>query len=286
MLPRLKPLLEQVTACIPQDDTGDIMYGASGAILALLALYEATGDEQTLVTAAACGRHLVDLAVHDAAGASWTAKVCKRSLLGFSHGAGGYACALLRLARVLSQHDQLHVDARVFATLGEEALRFERSHFDAAEGNWPDFRADNEKKVFMMAWCHGAPGVALSRLIASPLESDAVARREVEIAIDSTLAVPVQHLNHSLCHGALGNLMIASHAATVLRRADWQERIEHRLEATIAQLRTTGPRCGVAFPDAMPSLMYGIAGIGYGLLHLARPREVPLILALAAPPKR
>ncbi len=277
VLPPLGPLLERVTATIPDDDSYDVIYGASGAILALLAIYDATGDERALVTAAAHGRHLADHAVHDAAGTSWTDRVSKRRLLGFSHGTSGAACALLRLARALSQHDVLHADAPIFAALGEDALRFERTHFDSEQGNWPDFRSD--KKLFIRAWCHGAPGIALARLAAVPLESDEVARREVEIAVDGLLAAPARE-DQSLCHGELGNLMIANDAAKVLKRPDWQERTRHRIGETVRQLRTTGPRCGLAFADAVPALMFGIAGIGYALLHFARPDEVPLVLAL------
>lgn len=33
------------------------------------------------------------------------------------------------------------------------------------QGNWPDFRITSEPSQFMTSWCHGAPGILLSRLV-------------------------------------------------------------------------------------------------------------------------
>ncbi len=41
--------------------------------------------------------------------------------------------------------------------------------------------------------------------------------------------------------------------------------------------------CGVAWGVETPGLMTGLAGIGYGLLRLAAPEEVPSLLVLEPP---
>ncbi|HWL86111.1 MAG TPA: lanthionine synthetase LanC family protein, partial [Polyangiaceae bacterium] len=291
LLPPLEPLLVQVKDAVVKDDAFDVIAGTSGCILNLLALHEATGNEQILDVATACGRHLAQHALRDEKGASWKSHGNDLPLLGFSHGTAGTACALSRLARAIAPHGELGAAAAGFAALAEDALRFERAYFNAERGNWPHFHSgeiaqsrggNTGEKNFSLAWCHGAPGIALSRLVGLPDALDEIARREVEIAVASTLAAPVSE-NQSLCHGELGNLMIVHRAATVFARADWRAQVQQRLVATMEQLATTGPSCGFDFPLAVPSLMHGIAGIGYGLLHFERPDEVPMVLALAPP---
>jgi lantibiotic modifying enzyme len=193
--------------------------------------------------------------------------------------------ALLRLARAASEHAELGVDAAELAALGEAAFDFERSQFDATAGNWPDLREQAggtaSKPQFVLAYCHGAPGIALSRLSALSLAPGMPARREVEVAVETTLAGRVQK-GQTLCHGEIGNMMIVQRAAARLGRADWQQQVDRRLGVTLERLAVRGPECGFDFPAAAPALMNGVAGIGYGLLCLTRPAEVPFVLDLSA----
>lgn len=77
----------------------------------------------------------------------------------------------------------------------------------------------------------------------------------------------------SLCHGELGRL---------------DGRVTpfpHRDAGTVlARLRRDGPRC--ATPDGVPTpgLLTGLAGIGYGLLRLGFPHQVPSVLMLEPTP--
>ncbi|WP_394832283.1 type 2 lantipeptide synthetase LanM family protein [Pendulispora rubella] len=283
-LPRaatLHGLLDGVEEALGRDTKLDVMHGAAGAILALLTLHEATSEPRALDVAVTAGRHLGRHAVRTAAGTAWNTGTGRRMLLGFSHGAAGIACALFRLAATLRRHAILADDAAVFDELSQGALSFERAHFDVSAGNWPDLR-DEVGDRFMLAWCHGAPGIALSRLGILAGAPDATARTEVETAVKTVLASPARE-NHVLCHGELGNLMILRHAANVLDRPNWHVAIEQRLDASLAVESSLGPRCGFSSPAAAPSLMAGIAGIGYGLLHLTRPDVVPRMLDLSSP---
>ena len=290
LLPPLGDVLDRVAAQAPLDHRLDVIYGAAGCILSLLALHEATGEERAQAAAVACGRNLQARALYRGAGAAWIGAVSGRALLGFSHGTAGIACALARLARALEERSLHAADARAFSDLAEEALRYERSHFDATAKNWPDLRESSGadptvEKRFLWAWCHGAPGIALSRLMAWPLAPGTVAREEVEVAIEGTLARRVLE-EHTLCHGELGNMMIASHAASLLRRDDWRRRVDERVAVTLERLRTRGPRGSLEYLPASPELMMGTAGIGYGLLYQAFPGAVPNVLALSPPGRR
>jgi type 2 lantibiotic biosynthesis protein LanM len=289
LVPPLGPILERTAAQLAADTRFDVIHGAAGCILALLALHALTGDEQAVSVAAAASRPLMAGAERGAAGASWPCTVSSQHLLGFSHGAAGIGAALLRLSHAASRRSELGVDPAALAALAEAAFDFERSRFDAAAGNWPDLREHAGGTLaaprFMLAYCHGAPGIALSRLAALPLEPGAPARREIEIAVETTLAGRVQD-GQTLCHGELGNLMIVQRAAALLGRADWQAQVDRRLGVTLARLFERGPACSFDFPPSAPALMDGIAGIGYGLLYLSRPAELPYVLDLSPLPAR
>ena len=83
--------------------------------------------------------------------------------------------------------------------------------------------------------------------------------------------------HHNLCHGDLGNaelLLLAGQRPRALRRA--HDVLEHH--------RRTGTwLCGTPAGVEPPSLMTGLAGIGYQLLRLAEPETVPSVLTLEGP---
>ena len=63
-------------------------------------------------------------------------------------------------------------------------FNYERQSFDISQQNWPDFRdgvSTTAAKVCGLAWCHGAPGIALSRLKANQAKADAVFVQEMNV---------------------------------------------------------------------------------------------------------
>ena len=91
------------------------------------------------------------------------------------------------------------------------SIKYERSVFSTKDNNWPDLRTDPEnmsnddQNHFTTSWCHGAPGIGLSRLHMLKHINDPVFYSEIEIAIKTTLSYGFDR-NHCLCHGGLGNL--------------------------------------------------------------------------------
>jgi lantibiotic modifying enzyme len=92
-------------------------------------------------------------------------------------------------------------------------------------------------------------------------------------------------LNHSLCHGQLGNMELlavavrAGHPELAAEWAAWATR-------ALATFETSGPVCGTPGGIATPGLMVGLAGIGHGLLRLGFPDRVPSVLLLEPPKTR
>jgi lantibiotic modifying enzyme len=135
----------------------------------------------------------------------------------------------------------------------------------------------------MVAWCHGAPGIGLARLAALDQLGD-TARDEIDIALSATTQFGFA-MNHSLCHGALGNLELLLTAAQLLGRPGDHDALERATALVVASIEANGPVTGVPLGVETPGFMTGLAGMGYELLRLAEPDNVPSALLLA-PPQR
>jgi lantibiotic modifying enzyme len=253
----------------------DVVDGLAGAILATLAIAGRDGGSDRV------GRAGTDRARPDA-GTDRAIGLAQRlgdrlivlgptasGLGGFSHGTAGVAAALMRLWAVTG-------DDR-YAEAGRQALDFDRALFRPASGNWADLRKDG---IFSMNWCHGAPGIGLSRvLIREAMPDDGPVEGvddEIRIALRTTLARGFGR-NHSLCHGDLGNLelplLLGGEVADV---ADITAGI-------LYDAREHGWQCANPHGIESPELMTGLSGMGYQLLRLASPQTVPSLLTLAAP---
>jgi type 2 lantibiotic biosynthesis protein LanM len=268
-------LVGLLPALIDQLEELDIIGGAAGCIGALLALYRAAPSDRTLAAAVRCGNRLRD-----------GIQLNKQAelLTGFSHGAAGMAWALLELASVAGEER--------FRGTALELIEWERSLFNTEKKNWPDLRdrqspglpagpSGTGEPGFCVAWCHGAPGIGLARLRSLPHLDDAQTRAEIDAALETTLTQGFG-LNHSLCHGDLGNIELLVYAS---RRLDPRWEVEAgRLASTILDgIQARGWLCGVPLEVETPGLMTGLAGIGYELLRLADPIRVPSVLALEGP---
>lgn len=267
---------------IEQDALFDVIRGAAGCLLGLLTLYEAAPSHDVLQAAIRCGEHLLNQARPMTHGQGWVSPIsgdAETALTGFSHGTAGIALSLLRLAAA-SGEQRFHEAALA-------AIAYERSLYSPVVRNWPDLRKIARQENgpgFMLAWCHGAPGIGMARLASLPYCDNPAMREEIALAIEATLAQGFG-ANHSLCHGDLGNLELLLSAAEILGETRYQSATEHLVAQELESIRLQGWCTGVPRSVETPGLMTGLAGIGYGLLRVAAPDRVPAILLLAAPPQ-
>ncbi|MCX4385687.1 type 2 lanthipeptide synthetase LanM family protein [Micromonospora peucetia] len=249
--------LSRLEALADDADDADVVNGLAGAVLAVLAC---GADQQRTVDLA---RRLGDRLL--------TTGPALR-LGGLSHGAAGVAAALFELWSVTGEDR--------YAEAGRSALEFDRSLFDPASGNWADLRRPG---LLSNAWCHGAPGIGLSRvrirqaLTRRPLPLLDGLDAEIAVALGTTFTHGFGR-NHSLCHGDLGNLDLP-----LLAGSD-PAAVGAVVDGVLRDVAAHGWRCANPAGLDSPELMTGLAGIGYQLMRLAEPERVPSLLTLAGTP--
>ena len=162
----------------------DIMDGSSGGICGLLILKDLLNDESLINLAIEYGNELLSTAARSKIGFSWRSlgESNFKNLTGFSHGTSGAGYALLELFSSTKR--------AIYLEGARQAFNYERHWFDKEANNWPDFRKVQDKKIkqrkyskqFMTAWCHGAPGIVLSRIRAYEILKDNLYKKEADSA--------------------------------------------------------------------------------------------------------
>jgi type 2 lantibiotic biosynthesis protein LanM len=267
-------LVEPLPSLIEADSRLDVISGAAGCIGALAALHSCAPSARTLAAAIHCGEHLVRNAVPQDRGVGWISSAASRPLTGFSHGAAGISWALLRLF-------ELSGDERFLST-GLLGIQYERCQFSSKLGNWLDLRAADHDGACMTAWCHGAPGIGLSRLLSLPWIDGSETRSEIDTALETTVTSGFGG-NHSLCHGDLGNVDVLLEAALRLGKPKWRTVAYGAAGMVLESIERNGWLCGNPVEIESPGFMTGLAGIGYELLRLAASDRIPSVLALEIP---
>lgn len=186
------------------DEGVDMIGGVAGLIGPLLC----SDHPRAKGLAFVCGERLLALQL-EAGG--WSMINSRPALTGFSHGAAGMAAALARLAQACGEPR--------FTQAAQRAVAYERSVYVAEQRNWPDFRTINEPTEFMLSWCHGAPGILLSRLV---LQAAGLADDHTAAELAASRASTTTKLEHIAAQGstAAAHLCCGVFGLTSLLRLD------------------------------------------------------------------
>lgn len=280
LLHRCLRVLPSLQAQVAADRKLDVVNGAAGCIPVLLLLHRHGVSDQALEVARCAGDHLLAHSIRTPQGTGWGRRARgKPPLLGFAHGAAGIAWTLLELAAETG--DQRYWDT------AQSAVAFGRAHWDPRRGYWADpgesprsHDGPSQQSAPRSAWCHGAPGIGMARILSTGCGGDYEMLGEIDAALRSTAALGFSK-SHCLCHGDLGNIELFHLAAERLNRPALRDQALRLVHAVLVDARREGRwRCGGPPTVEMPGLMMGLAGIGYGLLRAGWPERHPPILAL------
>jgi type 2 lantibiotic biosynthesis protein LanM len=256
---------------IAADRNFDLISGAAGAALALLALYHATRLPEALDKATLCGEHLLKNRSASRQGPRAWKTLRDQMLTGLSHGAAGIAYALLKLYEATGESS--------FLEAALEAEAYETSVFQPEASNWPDFRNPPTEQGYaqMTTWCHGAAGIALSRLAALPILDTPQVRQDISHGLRSTLAKKTGL--DTVCCGAMGRVETLVVAGKELGDPAYQQQAQEMASSILRRSRQVGSYAlGWKKAPYLASFHQGMAGIGYEFLRLAAPASLPSLL--------
>ncbi|GCE07529.1 type 2 lanthipeptide synthetase LanM family protein [Dictyobacter aurantiacus] len=256
---------------IESDHELDVLAGAAGAILGLMALYDASPEQSILDQALLCGQYLLRASTISERGYRAWPNFNGKCLTGFSHGAAGIAYALLRLYSVTQNPS--------FLQAAKEGIAYEDSLFSTAEENWPDLRTD-PPSLDVYTWCHGAPGIGLARAGGLSVLDTPQIRKDIDCALQKTQQCNLLDWDH-LCCGNIGHVDILLTLSTLLSRPDLAAIARSLTGQVLTRAQQNGAfMFSMQFPPQVykVELFQGMAGIGYELLRIAHPDRVPSLL--------
>jgi type 2 lantibiotic biosynthesis protein LanM len=295
----LVPVLREHVA---HDRAYDVIGGSAGAILAVLALHAVRPSPHTLAVAGFAAERLIAATVRSGAGLAWPSADGNVPHSCMAHGTAGICYALGRL------HEVAPDPALTDVIAGGLRYEYEQEHFATEARSWPEpgAAAPDRSIAPRPGWCHGASGIGLARLgLLHDPASPEVRRQALADLREAMRNVALwafgrdgSHFasvgQHGLCHGDLGNLeflALATRSSDALAGIDSDALDIDRAALCVTRAarvvqqygRSHGWLTGAQSTEAAPGLMYGQAGIGYGLLRLTDLKQVPSVLLVEPP---
>jgi Lantibiotic modifying enzyme len=260
----------------------DLMGGAAGIVIGLLAIYRRTAEEQ-LVNACKTACHaIISNRRTDCWGSSWSPPHARKpdglGLCGLGHGASGIALALAEMAWITGE-------AR-FWSVAEDAFLYERSWFSRDTCAWPDLREpassapdETYPAAWTTAWCHGALGIGAARLRVYEMTQDLTALAEASAAIHSARGLAAQAgmllrsgslVDVTLCHGLTGAVELMLMAHEVSGHFDHYRAARTVGDTCLSIFKRNGGKwtCGLQKANDIPGLFLGSAGVGVTMMRL------------------
>jgi type 2 lantibiotic biosynthesis protein LanM len=256
---------------INSDRHFDLMAGTAGAVVSLLALYHATLLPEILEKAVLCGQHLLQHRTESRQGLRAWKNCGEEMLTGFSHGAAGIACALLKLYEATGEDS--------FREAALEAQAYETSVFNPQVCNWPDYRKPLPEGGYgcWTSWCHGGTGIAMSRLATLSILDTPQVQQDIFHGLEATWKAGVESWDTACC-GTIGRVEAFVVAAQKLGNLDYLREARTMASTVLRRAQPSGKYLlGWKKVPFLAGFHQGMSGIGYEFLRLANP-ELPSLL--------
>ncbi|RIN36943.1 type 2 lantipeptide synthetase LanM [Staphylococcus succinus] len=256
---KLLEIVESINVVDYKETEIDFVTGLSGTILILSNCYQKFGTNILKEKA----KDLAEIMIRKYEKSIST-------LNGFAHGKSGYSLSLASIYKITKNKEYLHY---VSSSIREEDL-----FYDEKNNNWEDLR--NKGNYDAVYWCHGAPGIALSRSKIQNLiqEEDLPLKLSIDNAISKCVNDGFnEKMNHSLCHGISGNLDILIELQNIFSSHELENTINRESQNLLSQLFQNGYKSGINSKIPVQNFMLGKFGIAYTLLRIKDP-SIPCIL--------
>lgn len=265
-------IVKEVKELIPITTQFDYMSGLAGVIL-FTTQCKLMKETDKLIILKASGERLLQLAKNINGKMYWTYTDGNKivgekelNLGGFAHGSSSTATAMFLLYKQFGEIRYLEAF--------KHSLLHDRSFYSDKIQGWIDGRNTSYEED-CGSWCHGATGIALSRLIlASEGFSDKIMMKELNVAIKQVEKRIGYNL--SVCHGSMGNLEILH----LLSMRNDTKALKWVNSIAIEISKGQDVICGDDNRNSQVGLFMGFAGIGYQLLKFYDWNKVPSILCL------
>lgn len=233
--------------------------GLAGCLLALLNVYQVTKIEDAWETAVSCGHRLINQLHQNAHQPS--------DAPGMQTSPTAIMAALAKLSSCQPNPQDNPFQQVVQTYLNNLSI---------------DPKA--QKQTYLpseLSWSNGLLGEAIANIgIRRYFESQALetsVKTITEICLQSGFGY-----NHSLNHGDLGVIDLLMLVTTETSQSVPLS-IQDQTNRIVTSIQQNGPLCGTPFGLPTFGLMTGLAGIGYQLLRVSYPEQVPSILLLDPP---
>jgi type 2 lantibiotic biosynthesis protein LanM len=264
---RAEALAGLLPEAVEEDEGGDVLGGAAGAVVVLLRLAERSGATKWHELACSIGQRLAEQAVRTGGDAYWRTALHPDGIGGLSHGVTGFGWALGRLAAVTGDSAQAELAAAAFAR--------DETYYDPEVSHWRDSRIPGG---FAVAWCHGSVGVGIvaADLLSNGGYGNAEDLRELlDRAARATWPGGLGS-THTLCHGD----MSAWELLDIARQAGVGPALDREEAAAriLTSLEEHRPATGLIQDVFTPALMSGLGGTAYQLLRMHPDSRLPSVL--------
>ena len=154
------------------------------------------------------------------------------------------------------------------------------------DNNWADLR-NRENRIAKgfpepVNWCHGAPGIGISRIFYSEIMGKETYMQDINNAIIKPLESGFGG-SDCLCHGSMGNMELLLLAYQKFGDEQIYKKISSILSDLIEGVREGKWLCRIPQKTDVVGFMTGLSGIGYELLRCLNPEKIPCVFAFEFP---
>nr|WGD64814.1 lanthionine synthetase LanC family protein [Bacillus subtilis] len=163
LIKQAKVRLHYVCDIVRKEKSLDFSGGLAGFIVLCLNIFNEIRDYDYLNVALQAGDQLM-IKMDDTARKP-----------GLAHGIAGYAWALGLLGEV-SQEEKYQIEA-------QKLLVYENTFYDGSTGNWEESESKKKSERKRVYWCHGAPGIALSRIMLKDIINSKDIKEDIDVVL-------------------------------------------------------------------------------------------------------